>query len=75
MDITGERPNCFIELGYTLGRMRPVIVKAMQGTPLPFDEQAVSLFLLEFRIFHLLIFASHLPEFIKKYLNRPPLVV
>jgi hypothetical protein len=36
-DVTGERPNCFIELGYALGRARPVMVCAKTGTRLPFD--------------------------------------
>jgi hypothetical protein len=44
VDITGERPNCFIELGYALGRKRRVIVTAMTGTSLPFDQQAIPCF-------------------------------
>ncbi|MGO8061472.1 hypothetical protein ACC716_25120 [Rhizobium johnstonii] len=36
-DITGSRPNCFIELGYALGRGLPTIVTAMKGEKLPFD--------------------------------------
>jgi len=41
VDITGERPNCFIELGYALARGIPVMVNAKEGTPLPFDTQPV----------------------------------
>ncbi len=41
VDITGERPNCFIELGYALGRGLPVMVTAKEGTPLPFDTAPV----------------------------------
>ena len=41
VDITGERPNCFIELGYALGRGVRVIMTAEEGTPLPFDQQAM----------------------------------
>ena len=37
VDVTGERLNCFIELGFALGRTRPVMVCARQGTNLPFD--------------------------------------
>jgi hypothetical protein len=44
VDITGQRPNCFIELGYALGRGRRVIITAMEGTPLPFDQQAIPCF-------------------------------
>ncbi|PDQ22007.1 hypothetical protein CN311_06200 [Mesorhizobium sanjuanii] len=36
-DITGSRPNCFLELGYALGRTLPTIVTAMAGSQLPFD--------------------------------------
>lgn len=36
-DVTGGRPNCFIELGYALGRGLPTIVSAMQNSDLPFD--------------------------------------
>lgn len=36
-DITGARPNCFLELGYALGRGLPTIVTAREGASLPFD--------------------------------------
>ncbi len=36
-DITGSRPNCFLELGYGLGRQLPVMVTARQGATHPFD--------------------------------------
>ena len=41
VDVTGERPNCFIELGYVLGRGMQVICTAEEGTKLPFDQQAI----------------------------------
>lgn len=41
VDVTGERPNCFIELGYALGRGSRVMVTAKEGTALPFDTEAV----------------------------------
>ena len=44
VDITGERPNCFIELGYALGRQIQVICTAEEGTRLPFDQQAIPCF-------------------------------
>lgn len=37
VDLTGMRPNCFIELGYALGRRRRTLVLANKGTKLPFD--------------------------------------
>ena len=36
-DITGLRPNCFLELGYALGRGLPTMVMAKAGTEHPFD--------------------------------------
>lgn len=36
-DLTGLRPNCFIELGYALGRTVQTIVTAREGTETPFD--------------------------------------
>lgn len=36
-DITGSRPNCFLELGYALGRALPTIVTARAGSATPFD--------------------------------------
>jgi hypothetical protein len=40
-DITGERPNNFIELGYALGRGHRVMVTAEEGTENPFDIEPV----------------------------------
>lgn len=36
-DITGSRPNCFLELGYALGRGLPTLLLAKAGTDHPFD--------------------------------------
>jgi len=41
VDVTGARPNCFIELGYALGRPLRVICTAENGTRLPFDQSAI----------------------------------
>lgn len=41
-DITGARPNCFLELGYALGRSLPVMVMARVGASLPFDITTLS---------------------------------
>jgi hypothetical protein len=40
VDVTGERPNCFIELGYALRGGR-VLVTAEYGTKLPFDQEMI----------------------------------
>jgi hypothetical protein len=36
-DITGERPNCFLELGYALGRGLPTLLLGKAGVKHPFD--------------------------------------
>lgn len=36
-DITGVRPNCFLELGYALGRGLLTMIMAKSGTEHPFD--------------------------------------
>jgi hypothetical protein len=41
-DITGARPNCFIELGYALGRQLPTMVMGKVGSELPFDIKTFS---------------------------------
>ena len=41
VDVTGERPNCFIELGYALPRGGRVLVTAEDGTKLPFDQEMI----------------------------------
>ena len=40
-DITGVRPNCFIELGYALGRGHPTLMTARKGTANPFDTTTI----------------------------------
>lgn len=42
VDITGGRPNCFIELGYALGRGLPIMLMAKDGTEHPFDITTLS---------------------------------
>ena len=44
-DITGARPNCFLELGYALGRGLPTMVTAREGSSLPFDIATLSVHL------------------------------
>lgn len=41
-DITGLRPNCFLELGYALGRGLPTMLLAREGTEHPFDIYSLS---------------------------------
>lgn len=41
VDVTGLRPNCFMELGYALGNAQRVIVTAQAGTRAPFDAAMI----------------------------------
>jgi len=41
VDLTAARPNCFIELGYALGRGLPLIILAKEGTSIPFDVHSI----------------------------------
>jgi hypothetical protein len=73
VDVTGERPNCFIELGYALGNATRVLVTAEEGTKLPFDQEMIPC--------HFWNASSSfsdsqiaLVEFWKKQINRPPIV-
>jgi hypothetical protein len=36
-DITGMRPNCFLELGYAFGRSLPTMLMVKEESPHPFD--------------------------------------
>ena len=36
-DITGMRPNCFLELGYAFGRSLPTMLMVKEGSSHPFD--------------------------------------
>lgn len=41
-DITGLRPNCFLEIGYALGRGLPTMLMVKEGSQHPFDLYTVS---------------------------------
>lgn len=73
VDVTGERPNCFIEFGYALGNPNRVLVTAEEGTKLPFDQQMIPCHfwkpgdsILERK--------KSLLEFWENNINRPPIV-
>lgn len=44
VDLTGLRPNCFMELGYALGNKQRVIVTARDDTHISFDAFALEAF-------------------------------
>lgn len=41
VDLTGLRNNCFMELGYALGRGQRVLITAKKGTQMPFDAKMI----------------------------------
>ncbi len=41
VDLTGVRPNCFVELGYALRGGAPVLITILEGTPPQFDTHAL----------------------------------
>jgi hypothetical protein len=41
VDLTGDRNNCYMELGYAFGKQIKVIMTAKEGTALPFDPKAI----------------------------------
>jgi hypothetical protein len=73
VDLTGSRLNCFVELGYALGRATRVIVTAEDGTQLPFDIDAIPC-----HFWNPSLKAEAQQEelrvFWKKNIDRPPLV-
>jgi hypothetical protein len=44
VDLTGLRPNCFMELGYGLGNKQKVIVTVRDDTQISFDAFALEAF-------------------------------
>ncbi len=73
VDVTGQRPNCLIELGYALGCGIPVIVTAEQGSILPFEKSAIPT-----HFWNLATGTEQnqqlLSEFVEKNLDRPAIV-
>lgn len=41
VDLTGLRPNCFMEFGFALGNKQKVIITAKEGTSFPFDTSSL----------------------------------
>jgi hypothetical protein len=73
VDVTGERPNCFIELGYALGTQNRVLVTAEEGTKLPFDQEMIPCHFWKPSA-PITDRKKALIEFWEKYINRPPIV-
>ncbi|HSU52793.1 MAG TPA: hypothetical protein VLT36_01895 [Candidatus Dormibacteraeota bacterium] len=72
-DLTGVRPNCFMELGYGFGRQRRMIITAKEGTDIPFDASPI-----EARMWNdatpVPKLMEELRDYWKRNINRPQLV-
>jgi len=73
VDVTGERPNCFIELGYALGTANRVLVTAEEGTKLPFDQTMIPCHFWKAGE-PVADQKKALVEFWETYISRPPIV-
>jgi hypothetical protein len=73
VDLTALRPDCLIELGYTLGRSRRLILTAKEGTALPFDSKMLECYFWEGVIPDDLR-TKQLKEYWQRNFNRPALV-
>lgn len=72
-DMTGLRNNCFMELGYALGRGLRVVVTTMRGSRPPFDSQMIPHHFWDDTGDNTAR-QQAFKEFWAKYVNRPPLV-
>ena len=72
-DVTGERPNCYIELGYALGHQTRVIVTAEENTFLPFDVGAIPCYFWESKL-PLEERQRNFVDWWRKNVDRPPII-
>ncbi len=72
-DVSGLRPNCFIEVGYAFGLNKKVLLTAIKGTKLPFDPSAIPCYFWDPNISSEQKQESFL-KFWKRNINRPPLI-
>lgn len=73
-DVTGLRNNCFVELGYALGRGLRIVVTAMNGTRLPFDSQMLPHHFWSDTGADDTVRQAAFKEFWARQIDRPPLV-
>jgi TIR- and PNP-associating SLOG family len=72
-DLTGVRPNCLMELGYALGRLKHVVLTARSGTHLPFDPGAIDTYFWDSNVSDLER-AAELRRYHARTSMRPPVV-
>jgi hypothetical protein len=72
-DLSGLRPNCFMEFGYAFGLTKKVLLTAKEGTKLPFDSSAIPCYFWN-PDSPIQDQQESLLEFWNKNINRPPLI-
>ena len=72
-DLTGLRPNCFMELGYALRGEGKVLITARDGTSPPFDPAALPWHFWSDSLLDVARRAAF-EEYWRRNVNRPPLV-
>ncbi len=72
-DVTGLRPNCFMEIGYAYGNSKKVILTSRESTKLPFDSASLPCFFWSTKgnIPNLI---RSFTEFISRNIGRGPLI-
>jgi hypothetical protein len=73
VDVTGLRPNCFMEMGYAYGSGKRVILTAREDTELPFDSASLPCFFWS-KTSNPRDLTKSFDGFIKKNVDRGPLV-
>jgi hypothetical protein len=73
VDLSGVRPNCTMELGYAFGRLKQVVLTAVEGTKLPFDPAAIDTYIWSPRLDDKQRTAE-LKRYRERTAHRPPLV-
>lgn len=73
VDLTGERPNCFLEAGFAMGRQLPTVIMCKQGGVTHFDLKTVATHFWDPSA-SLEAGKRALREHLQAVRNRPPLV-
>ena len=73
-DLSGIRPNCFLELGYALGLGKKVVMTAIEGTKLPWDIETIHCHFWS-AIASDSMRIDALKLFLQKNMNREPLIL
>jgi hypothetical protein len=73
VDVTGLRPNCFMEMGYAYGSGKRVILTAKTGTRLPFDSASLPCFFWA-PDENTSLLGAEFAKFVRRNMDRGPLI-